>query len=74
MRPGLDGMVFYSISVGEKTMLERRFFEDEVWRVVSSMKGDKALGPNEFSISFFQKCWDFVKNDLIEVLDEFYYS
>lgn len=42
--------------------------------MLSGMKGDKASGPDEFSISFFKKCWDIVKNDLLEVFEEFCYS
>lgn len=56
--PSLDGMIFDRISGVNKSMLERQFSEDEVWKVVSSMKGDKSLGSDGFSISFFQKCWD----------------
>lgn len=38
------------------------------------MKGDKASDPDGFSISFVKKSWDIIKSDLMEVLDEFYYS
>lgn len=38
------------------------------------MKGDKAPGPDGFSISFFQKCWDIIEGDLLKVFKEFYYS
>lgn len=71
MRPALDGMSFDRISRVNKVMLERRFSKEEVRKVVHEMKGD--TGPDGFSISFFQKCWDIIKSDLIEVLDEFYY-
>lgn len=37
------------------------------------MKGEKAPGPNGFSIFFFQKCWNIIKYDFMEVLEEFYY-
>lgn len=38
------------------------------------MKGDKSPGPDGFSISLFQWCWDIVKGDFMKVMDEFYYS
>lgn len=60
VRPCLDGMSFDSILGEDRIMLERRFSKNEVWKVVSEMKGDKALGPDGFTISFFQKCWDVI--------------
>lgn len=53
--------------------MEHPFSEEEVVNIVKSMKGDKALGSDGFSIAFFQKCWDIVKDDLMKVVDEFYY-
>lgn len=55
-------------------MLKKPFSEDEVWKVLSSMKGDKVSGPDGISISFFQKCWHIVKSDLMKVFEEFYFS
>lgn len=42
-----------TFQMGKKLCSRRRFSEDEVWNVVSGMKGDKASGPDDFSISFF---------------------
>lgn len=67
-------MEFNRISSSDRSMIERRFSEEEVWNVLSGMRGGKAPGPNGFSISFFQKCWDIVKKDFMDVIDEFYYS
>lgn len=53
VRPRLDGMDFEWIFDIERRVLEKPFSEDEVWKVLSSMKGDKALGLDGFSISFF---------------------
>lgn len=67
-------MEFECITNDERRMLEKPFSKDEVWKVISGMKGGKAPGPNGFSISFFQKCWDIIKSDLMKVFEEFYYS
>lgn len=36
------------------------------------MKGDKVLGLEGFTISFFQKCWSIIKGDLLRVFEEFH--
>lgn len=48
--------------------------EEEVHNSIMGMKGDKTHVPDRFSISFFQRCWDILKVDLMKVIDEFYYS
>ena len=41
-------------SVSEASSLEDPFEEREVWEVIKGMDGDKALGPDGFSMVFFQ--------------------
>lgn len=53
-RPGLDGVAFDTILEAEVLMLERPFSEEEVLGALKSMPGDKALGPDSFSMAFFQ--------------------
>jgi hypothetical protein len=62
----VDRLSFLSIDTNESIWLEREF-EEEVWDVVRVMNGDKALGPNGFTITFFQKCWEILKNDLTAI-------
>ena len=40
--------------------------------VVKDMAGDKSPGPDGFSMAFFQKCWDIVKDDVMAALHEFH--
>lgn len=72
-RPLLEGLEFDSISNLEKNWVERKFFEEEVFNTIKSMKGDKSLSPNGFSIASFQRCWDIIKGDLMQEMEEFYY-
>jgi hypothetical protein len=58
---------FDSIVAAKASWLERLFEEEEVRGVVKAMNGDKALGPDGFSMVFFQACWDVVKEDIIKV-------
>ena len=38
------------------------------------MEGDKALGPNGFTMAFFQKCWSVVERDVMAFFDHFHRS
>jgi hypothetical protein len=62
-RPRVDGVSFLSIDADEIIWLEREFEDEEVWDVVRHMNGDKAPGPNGFTMAFFQKCWEILKKD-----------
>lgn len=51
--------------------MELEFEEDEIWGVIQNFKGDKALGPDGFTMAFFQNGWEILKTDIIAVLKEF---
>ncbi|KAF5442537.1 hypothetical protein F2P56_035184 [Juglans regia] len=51
--------------------LERPFEEVEIRSVIKGMAGDKAPGPDGFSMAFFQTCWDVLKDDIMGVFQEF---
>ncbi|KAL6336179.1 hypothetical protein AAG906_011061 [Vitis piasezkii] len=36
------------------------------------MNGDKAPGPDGFTMAFWQSCWDFLKEEVVELFKEFY--
>lgn len=54
----------------DNKMLMDPFTNLELREVVFSMSSEKALGPNGFTTLFFQKCWDFVGNDVLLSLEE----
>lgn len=66
-RPSLDNLEFVNIREHSKDWLEREFKEHEVWAVVFNSGGDKAPGPDGFSMIFFQRFWDIVKEDVISL-------
>jgi hypothetical protein len=70
----VDGLSFDSIDEVEASWLEREFEEMEVWEVVKAMNGDKASGPDGFSMAFYQACWVVLKEDIMKVLHEFHAS
>jgi len=73
-RPKVDDLSFSSIDEEDRLWLEREFEEDEIWAVIQNFKGDKAPGPDGFSMAFFQKCWEILKEDIFAVLKEFYFT
>jgi hypothetical protein len=70
-RPRMDNLAFSSIDEEEKVWLEREFEEVEVWEVMKDMQGDKALGPDGFTMAFFRSCWAVVKHDIMTFFSEF---
>ena len=71
-RPFVEGLEFDQIKGLERGWLERRFEQEEVLRVVKELEGDKAPGPDGFSLAFFLHCWGVVKRDVLAVFEEFY--
>jgi hypothetical protein len=68
----LDGLSFNCIGEDEGSWLEREFEESEVNEVVRNLNGDNAVGPDGFSLDFFQKCWEVLKEDILAVFKEFH--
>ena len=68
-RPRLDNLEFEVLSVNEAASLEDPFEEREV---IKGMDGDKAPGPDGFSLAFFQDCWEVVKGDFMAVFADFH--
>jgi hypothetical protein len=71
-RPLLDGMQFSAISDEDAEWLERPFDEEEIAGVVQGFNGDKAPGPDGFSLAFFQQCWSVVRDEVLAVCQEFH--
>ncbi|WKA11259.1 hypothetical protein VitviT2T_028778 [Vitis vinifera] len=60
------------ISQEEAEILERPFTEEEIHGALMEMNGDKAPGPDGFTLAFWQSCWEFIKEKIIEMFKEFY--
>ncbi|KAH1073758.1 hypothetical protein J1N35_026086 [Gossypium stocksii] len=65
---------FKRLNDSEASNLELLFSMEEIKEAMWSCDENKALGPDGFNICFFRKCWGVVKNDLYEMLKEFYLS
>ena len=71
-RPSVDGLDFACIREDERLSLEREFSKEEVTQVLAEMEGDKAPGPDGFTMAFFQKCWSVVEVDVMAVFEHFH--
>ena len=54
-RPTVDGLDFACIGEDERMSLKREFSKEEVTQVLMEMGGDKAPGPDGFTMAFFSK-------------------
>ena len=68
----MDGLDFACISEDERFSLEREFSKEEVTQALMEMEGDKAPGPDGFTMAFFQKCWSVVEVDVMAVFEHFH--
>ncbi len=71
-RPLADGISFDAIGIEDRDLLERPFDLEEVVQVLRGLQGDKAPGPDGFTMAFFQKCWRVVESDVMAFFGEFY--
>lgn len=60
------------ITEEDNLMLQSPFGEQEIWDSVKVCAGDKAPGPDEFSIAFFNNCWDVIKTEVVAAIQNFY--
>lgn len=70
-RPVLGGIEFQTLGSEENSFLVAPFSEEEIKDVVWSCDGNKCPGPDGFNLRFIKECWEFVKDDIVEFLQEF---
>ena len=70
--PTMDGLDFACIVEEERLTLEKEFTKEEVIQVLREMEGDKAPGPNGFTMAFFHNCWSVVEKDVMDFFDYFH--
>jgi hypothetical protein len=69
-RPRLHDLSFDAILESKASWLERAFEEEQVRKVVFAMNGDKAPGPDGFTMAFFQACWEVLRFGIMEVFSD----
>nr|CAN66460.1 hypothetical protein VITISV_035842 [Vitis vinifera] len=60
------------ISRQEAESLEVPFTKNEIYTTLMEMNGDKAPGPDGFTVAFWQNAWDFTKEEIMDMFKEFH--
>ena len=68
----MESLEFDHIGDMERVWLERKFEREEILQVVKELEGDKAPGPDGFSMAFYHHCWRVVEKDILAVFEEFF--
>ena len=68
----IGGLLLNQISPSEADGIEVPFSETEIFTALMGMNGDKAPGPDGFTIAFWQNSWETVKEDLLGLFKEFH--
>ena len=71
-RADIEGLHLKRLNSCEAEALEVQFTEEEIFAALIGMNGDKALGPDGFTIAFWQSSWELVKEEIMELFREFY--
>eukprot|EP00253_Pinus_taeda_P031662 PITA_31662 len=50
--------------------LNRLVTKEEISEVLKEMHNGKALGPDGFNVNFFKACWNIVKQDILNVVED----
>ena len=56
----------------EVEALKLPFTEEEIHFALMEMNGDKVPSPDGFTMAFWQACWDFVKEEIVDLFKKFY--
>jgi hypothetical protein len=56
----------------DRAEMDKWFTEEEIRGVIDQMEKNKAAGPDGFPIEFYQSCWEIIKQDLMQIFDDFH--
>eukprot|EP00253_Pinus_taeda_P025757 PITA_25757 len=58
------------VSIEDNFNLNKLVTEEEVSEVLKDMQNCKAPGPDGFNVDFFKACWNIVKQDILNVVED----
>ena len=62
----------YKLSESDNETLCQPFSDSEIKVALFQMESNKTPGPDKIPIEIFQKCWHNVKNDIVQLFEEFH--
>ncbi|RVW17895.1 hypothetical protein CK203_093548 [Vitis vinifera] len=68
----IGGLLLKQTSPSEADGIEIPFSETEIYAALMGMNGDKAPGPDGFTVAFWQSSWEIVKEDILGLFKEFH--
>ena len=66
--PSCEGLYFKVLEVSEASWLEFKFSEEGVLKALTDLNGDKASGPDGFTMAFWQDNWGMLKEEVFVFL------
>ena len=63
---------FQRVSNVENSILTAPFLEKEVKEAIFQMEHNKARGPDGFPAEFYQRFWEIIKHDLMQIFNDLY--
>ena len=71
-RPRCNGLQVGVLEGEAAILLEAPFSEEEVFGALSDLNGDKAPGPDGFTMAFWQFSWGFLKEEVMGFFKDFH--
>lgn len=72
IRPELEDIDLDCINAIESDILDVSFTEEEVLLAIKDLGQDKTPGPDGYPLMFFSKCRNFLKADIMGIIQEFW--
>jgi hypothetical protein len=60
------------INEEENIQLVKPFTNEEIKKVVKTMKKNTAPGPDHMPVEFYQSCWEIIREDIMDMIHEFW--
>ncbi|KAG5617007.1 hypothetical protein H5410_016831 [Solanum commersonii] len=71
-RPDLEMIGCPTIDKDDTNQLMAPFKAQEILEGIKACAGDKAPGPDGFSMAFFSQCWEVIKKEVVAVVQNFH--
>jgi hypothetical protein len=56
----------------DRELLDRPFTAEEIHQVIDQMERNKAAGPDDILVKFYQHCWEIVREDTMSMFNDFH--